>query len=404
MAYVRADHIAKRFRLQKDRADSVGQLLLRMLPQRGRATTEPFWALKDVSFEMPPGRSLGIIGHNGAGKSTLLKILTRTLSPTTGSLTVRGRVSALIELGAGFHPDFTGRENVILNASILGIGRREVTRRMDDIIDFSGIRPFIDTPVKYYSSGMHARLGFSVAIHVDPELLIVDEVLAVGDAAFQEQCMERIFRMKRAGVSILLVTHDLAAVERLMDDVLWLDHGEVRQRGDPHQVVDAYRRSTLPPTDASTGAADTASPTLGPHIAQAMLIAHPAGAEEDGGLGRRVQVFIENPMDVPFAGYLSARICRPDGLLVAGISQLDDGESLMIAPRRGLGVTLTMDASVLASGTYDIELSLSGLASPTRLGPCPRVTLRVAGGARHGIVAVPHRWGQPSPPGETHED
>lgn len=243
MAWVHVENVWKRFILRRDRADSVGQLIARMIPGPSRTKPEPFWALQDVSFEVPEGSSLGVVGANGSGKSTLLKLLTRTMKPTSGRITVRGRISALIELGAGFHPDFTGRENVILNASFLGIRRQEIERRLDDIVDFADIRQFIDTPVKYYSSGMQARLGFAVAIHVEPEIFVVDEVLAVGDEAFQQKCMDRILQMKERGVSILFVSHNLAAVERLMDQAIWIDRGEVRATGAPADVIDAYRKN-----------------------------------------------------------------------------------------------------------------------------------------------------------------
>lgn len=247
MTCVRVKHLWKRFVLRKDRADSVGQLIMRMLPRRARPKAEPFWALRDVSFEVPEGQSLGIIGRNGSGKSTLLKILTRTMRPTSGRIETMGKLSALIELGAGFHPDFTGRENIILSASLLGIRRRQIECRLDDIIDFADIRRFIDTPVKYYSSGMQARLGFSVAIHVEPDILIVDEILAVGDGAFAAKCMDRILDMKARGVSILLVSHDLASVERLMDQVIWIDQGAARAIGAPTRVVAAYQANLRAP-------------------------------------------------------------------------------------------------------------------------------------------------------------
>jgi ABC-2 type transport system ATP-binding protein len=237
------EHVWKRFVLRKDRADSVGQLLFRMLPvsRAQRSSPETFWALQDVSVAVEHGQSLGIIGNNGSGKSTLLKLLTRTMLPTKGTIRTSGRISALIELGAGFHPDFTGRENIFLNASILGFTRREIAGRLDEIIDFAELEAFIDTPVKYYSTGMNARLGFSVATAVDPEILIVDEILAVGDEGFQKKCMERIMSMKRTGVTILLVTHSLQFMETLMDRVLWLDRGIPRAQGKPSEVISAYR-------------------------------------------------------------------------------------------------------------------------------------------------------------------
>lgn len=243
---VTADHVWKQFLLKKDRADSVGQLLFRMVPRfRGgnRPTTEPFWALKDVGFEVIRGKGLGIVGDNGSGKSTLLKLLTRTMLPTHGSINVTGKVSALIELGAGFHPDFTGRENVYMNGSILGLTRKEVQRALPAIIDFAELSAFIDTPVKYYSSGMQARLGFSVATAVMPDILIVDEVLSVGDESFQKKCMERIKQMKNNGVSILLVSHALDTITELMDEALWIHRGVVQDTGEPIAVVRRYREA-----------------------------------------------------------------------------------------------------------------------------------------------------------------
>lgn len=244
MVTIRVEGIWKRFLLRRDRPDSVGQLMVQMLPWHARPKSTPFWALQDVSFTLEQGESIGIIGDNGSGKSTLLKILTRTMVPTLGRVSVRGKVSSLIELGAGFHPDFSGRENIVLNASILGIDRRTIMKRMDEIIDFSGIGAFIDTPVKYYSSGMQGRLGFSIAIHVDPTILIVDEVLSVGDEAFQQKCSRRISDMHASGISFVLVSHDLQSVELLTDKAIWLTHGTVGAQGTPRQVVAAYRRAS----------------------------------------------------------------------------------------------------------------------------------------------------------------
>ena len=250
MAIVRVEGVWKRFLLRRDRPDSVGQLMVQMLPWHKRPKPTPFWALQDVSFSLSQGQSIGIVGDNGSGKSTLLKILTRTMLPTQGRVAVQGRISSLIELGAGFHPDFSGRENIVLNASIMGIDRRTIMKRIDDIIDFAGIRGFIDTPVKYYSTGMHARLGFAVAIHVDPDILVVDEVLAVGDETFQKQCTERIMAMRRSGVSFVLVSHDLESVVELADQALWLNKGQVAAAGRPAEVVAAYRANSERQTQA----------------------------------------------------------------------------------------------------------------------------------------------------------
>ena len=201
---------------------------------------ETFTALDGVSFEVPRGTTFGVIGENGSGKSTLLKLLAGITKPTRGSLAVAGRISALIELGAGFHPEISGRENVAINGIMLGLTRREVDERFDEIVDFAELREFIDAPVKTYSSGMYMRLGFSVAIHVDPDVLLIDEVLAVGDEAFTRKCLDKIGEFHRRGKTIVLVTHSLGLVEKMCDETLWLRHGRKAGIGDPRRVVDAY--------------------------------------------------------------------------------------------------------------------------------------------------------------------
>ena len=211
-----------------------GSLLSDLRPE------ETFTALDGVSFEVPVGSTFGVIGENGSGKSTLLKLVAGITKPTRGSLVVDGRVSALIELGAGFHPEISGRENVSINGIMLGLTRREVERRFDEIVAFAELEEFIDAPVKTYSSGMYMRLGFAVAIHVDPDVLLIDEVLAVGDEAFTRKCLDKIAEFRRRGKTILFVTHSLGLVEKMCDDVLWLRHGQAADRGDPKRVVDAY--------------------------------------------------------------------------------------------------------------------------------------------------------------------
>src|SRR5215510_7414614 len=201
---------------------------------------ETFAAVQDVSFTVPAGRTLGVIGRNGSGKSTMLKLVAGITKPTTGSVTVRGRISALIELGAGFHPEISGRENVFINGIMLGLTKRQVADRFDEIVEFAELKEFIDAPVKTYSSGMYMRLGFAVAIHVDPEVLLVDEVLAVGDEGFTHKCLDKFAEFKRRGKTILLVTHSLGLVERFCDEALWMDDGSMKAIGDPKRVVGAY--------------------------------------------------------------------------------------------------------------------------------------------------------------------
>jgi lipopolysaccharide transport system ATP-binding protein len=213
-------------------------------PPADQLEGQEFWAVKNVSFEVPRGKALGIIGPNGSGKSTTLKLLTRILRPNVGHCEVRGRVGALIEVAAGFHPDLTGRENIFLQGSIMGMKRAEILSRLDQIIEFAGVTEFIDTPVKRYSSGMNARLGFAVAAHLNPDVLIIDEVLAVGDAAFQQRCFDRIRRLKREGVTLVFVSHNLPAVESLCDDTLLLTRGEAAFFGAPHDATALYLAPT----------------------------------------------------------------------------------------------------------------------------------------------------------------
>jgi ABC-2 type transport system ATP-binding protein len=203
-----------------------------------------FWALKDVSFEVKEGSTLGLIGRNGSGKSTLLKIISGVLTPSSGQVIRPVSTAALLELGAGFQPEMTGRENIFLNSSILGRSKKDTSLVIDEIIDFSGIRDFIDTPVKFYSSGMYARLGFAIAIHTDPELLLVDEILAVGDAPFQKKCLDKIKEMQNEGRTIILVTHDSNTVQTFCDSAVLLDHGKLISQGNPVEVVTTY--SNLP--------------------------------------------------------------------------------------------------------------------------------------------------------------
>lgn len=233
---VEADHVSKKFRLFHERNTSLKATLL-----RGRRTVvEDFWALRDVSFAVEEGETFGLIGENGSGKSTMLKCLTKILRPDEGHVRVDGKVSALLELGAGFHPELSGRENVYLNGAILGLSQKELRRRFDEIVDFAGIEQFIDEPVKNYSSGMYVRLGFSVAINVDPDVLLVDEVLAVGDEAFQRKCNEKFADLKHAGKTIVLVSHGLAGVQTICDRVAWFSHGNLMQIGDPRDVIESY--------------------------------------------------------------------------------------------------------------------------------------------------------------------
>ena len=234
------DKVSKRYRVRGETEDEPARNPILRKSQNLRRPAQDFWALKDVSFEVARGESLGIIGHNGAGKSTILKLLANITSPTTGEITINGRLSALIEVGSGFHPELTGRENIYLNGSILGMTRREITDKLDSIVEFAGINQFLDTPVKRFSSGMYVRLGFSIAAHLDPDILLLDEVLAVGDASFQARCLQRIDELRNSGTTIVFISHDLGAVERVCERVLLLNAGNIVKNGPPNEVIRAY--------------------------------------------------------------------------------------------------------------------------------------------------------------------
>lgn len=242
MNVITFEHVSKQFIIKRDRRNSFQERLTGLF--KPRLNDEVFWALRDISFSVAKGETLGLIGHNGSGKSTTLKLITRILEPTQGRVVVDGRISALLELGSGFHPDLTGRENIYLNGSLLGFSRSEMAGKIESIIDFSEMREFIDMPVKHYSSGMYMRLGFAVAIYVDPDILITDEVLAVGDESFQRKCMDRIYALKKRGKTILYVSHALPQVRDLCDRALWFHHGNLMLDAPPDEAIDAYLDET----------------------------------------------------------------------------------------------------------------------------------------------------------------
>lgn len=246
---MRVTHASRRFKVVHEKSTTLKELLIR----RKRTSYTELWALDDVSFEIRPGEAVGIVGRNGSGKSTLLKLLARIIPPHSGTVEAGGSVASMLELGAGFHPDFTGRENVFMNGAIHGLSDRDVAERLDEIVDFAGLAEFIDMPVRTYSSGMQMRLAFAVASHVEPDIMLLDEVLAVGDEAFQRKCMGRIYKFRRRGGTLVFVSHDPNAVEHVCSRAILLDGGKVLMDGEPHEVMKRYHRLL---------AADTAAPAV----------------------------------------------------------------------------------------------------------------------------------------------
>lgn len=236
---VRVSEVSKKFRLYLERNQTLKSAIL-----RGRASKhEDFWALQDVSFDVIEGHTHGLIGTNGSGKSTLLKCLAKIYWPTSGSIQYRGRMASLLEVGSGFHLELSGRENIYLNGSILGMSKKEIDSKFDEIVDFSGVEQFLDQPVKNYSSGMYVRLGFSIAINVEPDILVVDEVLSVGDEGFQRKSFDKFLDFKKQGKTIIMVTHTMPVVEEICDTVTWIEKGVLMESGKATPVVRAYRKA-----------------------------------------------------------------------------------------------------------------------------------------------------------------
>lgn len=238
-AAVVVDHLSKKFRLYHERNQTLKSAIMR----GRRIVADDFWAVRDVSFEVPHGQTFGLIGHNGSGKSTLLKTLARIYEPDEGRVIMNGRVSSMLEVGSGFHPELSGRENIFLNGAILGLTRKQVAARFDEIVDFSGVEAFIDQPVKNYSSGMYVRLGFAVAVNTDPDILIVDEILSVGDGAFQEKSRKKFLEFTGDGRTVILVSHSYSQIREMCQQVAWMHGGTLRQLGPTDEVLTAYKAS-----------------------------------------------------------------------------------------------------------------------------------------------------------------
>ena len=349
---VTVDHVSKRFRLYHDRNQSLKATIMR----GRRARYEEFWALRDVSLEIAEGLSYGLIGTNGSGKSTLLKCLARILEPDEGSTQTRGKVSALLELGAGFHPELSGRENVYLNGSILGLSKAELDRRFDEIVGFAGLERFIDTPVKNYSSGMYVRLGFSVAINVDPDILLVDEVLAVGDEEFQRRCNERFADLRAEGRTIVVVSHSLGAVQTLCDEVAWLDDGVLRATGPAGDVIDSYLLQVH--HQRAEGEVHATEGRWGGHEVSIDRL-EILGA--DGQPAERLRT--GDPVTFRFSWSAAAPVPRPvfaltvhtlDGMVLTNPSTRNAGVVGDLLEGEGC-VDLVVDALPLLPGTYDLS-------------------------------------------------
>jgi len=395
---IRFDCVSKKFNLHREQARSFQELILHLF-RRSNGSGEEFWALRDVSFTVSQGETVGLIGPNGAGKSTALKLISRIIEPTSGRIEVSGRVGALLELGAGFHPDLTGRENIYLNGSILGLSRAQIRRKLDEIVAFAELERFIDVPVKHYSSGMYVRLGFSVAVHIAPEILLVDEVLAVGDAAFQRKCLDRINYLRREGVTILFVSHSAETVRAICSRALWLGDGRLVADGSAESVVTRY-------LDRSW-AAEEGTLRAGHHPED-----HRWGSGEvrivgvrllDGSGQERQQFQVGEPLTVEMRYWAEKRVERPvfglaihrsDGMHITGPNTQFAGHEIPWVEGEG-AVQYAVSSLPLLEGTYYISVAVHNWEYSRmydyhdRLYPFRVLPLE---GERYGIVTLGGGW------------
>lgn len=363
---VRFENVSKRYELGTGQT-SIKRLLKKPFTKNNSVPeSQILWALRDVSFGIEPGSALGLVGPNGSGKTTSLKLLSKITFPSSGKVHINGRISALIELGAGFHPDLTGRENVYLNGAILGMKKEEIDKRFDQIVDFSGIGRFIDTPVKRYSSGMYVRLGFSVAAHVEPDVLLVDEVLAVGDAQFRQRCARRIEELQAIGTTIVFVAHNLYLVRSVCDQAVFLLKGEVQQQGGVDDVLNHYENWLIEQQIEAGGApaaamrGKIAGHSQNASIQEITVRNLNSGSSEDFKYSDPAEIQVHYKTSKPIAQpNLVVRITRADGATAAMIRTVDYGLELDDLEGEGV-ILLKLDQLQLATGGYVLNVSLLG--------------------------------------------
>ena len=411
MAYaVLVENVTKQFHLGK--AEQYGMLrealvngVKRLFSGRTRKDNI-FLALNDVSLEIKAGEVVGLIGRNGAGKSTLLKVLSRISYPTSGRVTVNGRVASLLEVGTGFHEELTGRENVYLNGSILGMAKKQVEAKFDAIVDFAGVERFIDTPIKRYSSGMRLRLGFAVAAHLDPEVLLVDEVLAVGDAGFQKKCLDTMEDLRSGGRTVIFVSHNMAAVENLCTRCVWIDGGRVREDGDPRTVIRSYM-ATFAAVQQATLDLSTITPRHGSGEARYTSVellnkerlSQPVTPSGDSLV---VRLHYDANKAIPHPDFV-VRIHTEMGTLITETGTWHHGIDIPEVPQGKGYVDLEIDNLNLMPASYTLSLWLNGDGKIIYDGVEHCVKLQIEGSSniyrssrtldsRHGVVFFPQRW------------
>ena len=401
---VELSNVSKRYRLRRgwhvtSIRDEVGRLTS-WLTGRGAPPREEFWALRDVSFQLKRGEVLGLVGVNGAGKSTLLKILSRVTVPTVGTFTANGRLGALIEVGAGFHPELSGRENVYLNGSIMGMPRREVQAKFDQIVAFAEIERFIDTPIKFYSSGMQTRLGFAVAAHTDPDILLVDEILAVGDASFQAKCLNKLAELKEQDKTIIMVSHNLTTITEHAKTVVWLDQGRLRMIGEPETVVNAYlERVTAGMAAAAEAPVAADAGRLASILDVAVLDAREAACTTfDRGSAVLLDITYSASGPLPGAVF-GVTIQDVHGYPLGGVVTDPDSIKISGPVTRGI-LRLTLDPLLFNRGTYTLSVHVQDPKLKKYYDIRRRAARIIVDGHQasqrdaSGYVHYPHQWEQ----------
>jgi ABC-type polysaccharide/polyol phosphate transport system ATPase subunit len=382
---LRLDRVSKAYRIRTPKPavkKSLGSAV-------SRTATEDFWAVRDISFDVGRGEALGLIGHNGAGKSTILKLLSSITSPTEGEITINGRLSALLEVGSGFHPDLTGRENTFLSGSILGMRRKEIAAKLDSIIEFAGVRQFLDVPVKQYSSGMTVRLGFSIAAHLNPDILLLDEVLAVGDRSFQQKCQDRIGELHRQGTTLIFISHDLTAIKNVCQRVILMQRGEIIRDGRPDEVIKEYTESA---------SFHQRSRTPGEHrVAEIVDVAFYISGNTRSGTfqtGDSVTVRVDYIAHKQITkASVSLFFYASDSTLVTQWTTAWRGP--LFTMKEGFGtVEFACEELGLQPGVYQIDATVEGGEAREELewqNGCTSINVEASNHLR-GLVYMPHRW------------
>jgi len=393
MSAIEVQDVSKRFRLYKDRPGSVKQLFTKF----GRPKYDDFWAVRNVTLDVGHASVAGLIGHNGCGKSTLLRMMAGIHFPTTGTVATSGRISALLELGAGFHPELTGRENVYLNASILGLSRKQTDVIFDRIVDFSGLAAFIDSPVKHYSSGMYVRLGFSVAVHVDPQILLVDEVIAVGDEDFQRRCLDHLAGLKASGVTIVLVSHNLGVIGDLCDQVTWMDHGVIKDSGEPSSVIANYLRGVnAVESERLRIEAEAAGFSQTPAKAtQSEMVDDSGNAIEFGVTGQPINLRIALPENLAAEEHTYSLLIQTESGIVIGETEMSMPLARPGPFPNGYTVRCRFDPLLLAPGIYEGRVRVHGgktVRAETMRDLSFPFRVRAENSAPGGMLRLPATW------------